>query len=378
MVTIDDNYLNKKFKDDNSITNTNKQVNDKELKQEARRSVTISVKGEGLSNDLYSDQQEIRINCKIMEGETLKDYIKASYRIGDKAFPGLLALTDFRLIFCLSDQSLFDEVKLPSDYFNISLFHIEKVTKAQDRESSNSSFSIDVLMKDTRIIRFYITTKKSKIADSINKACNPKDKNAYFVYSAKYLSLMSKDEHYFDGWELYDPISEFKRQGVTETNDLNLRYCFANKDFKLCQTYPQFLIVHTGISDDELREASEHRTKNRLPVLTYYYGKGEKNAQTKYPSLWRSSQTKSGITGKNKSNKDNYLIETIIGLSSKQLYIFDARPFINALANRVNGGGYENADHYTNVEIIFCDIDNIHAVRNSLNKVNQLCKGAKV
>jgi hypothetical protein len=52
------------------------------------------------------------------------------------------------------------------------------------------------------------------------------------------------------------------------------------------------------------------------------------------------------------------------------LMIFDARSYVAALANRVNKGGFENTkDYYTNCEIVFCDIDNIHGVRDSITKV---------
>jgi hypothetical protein len=50
--------------------------------------------------------------------------------------------------------------------------------------------------------------------------------------------------------------------------------------------------------------------------------------------------------------------------------IFDARSYINAFANKLNKGGFENVkDHYTFADIQFCDIDNIHGVRDALNKV---------
>lgn len=43
------------------------------------------------------------------------------------------------------------------------------------------------------------------------------------------------------------------------------------------------------------------------------------------------------------------------------------------MANRVTQGGYENTkDYYTNCEIIFCDIDNIHVVREAYNKIYDL------
>lgn len=58
---------------------------------------------------------------------------------------------------------------------------------------------------------------------------------------------------------------------------------------------------------------------------------------------------------------------------SKKLIIYDARSYINALANRVNKGGFENTkDHYTNCEIKFCDIDNIHGVRDAIKLVYEM------
>ena len=58
---------------------------------------------------------------------------------------------------------------------------------------------------------------------------------------------------------------------------------------------------------------------------------------------------------------------------TKKLHIFDARSYINALANRVNKGGFENVkDNYINCEITFCDSDNIHGVRDAIDKVHEM------
>lgn len=53
--------------------------------------------------------------------------------------------------------------------------------------------------------------------------------------------------------------------------------------------------------------------------------------------------------------------------------IFDARPYLNAMANKVHGKGYENTSHYKNAEISFMDIENIHAVRDSYKKLIHTC-----
>lgn len=44
--------------------------------------------------------------------------------------------------------------------------------------------------------------------------------------------------------------------------------------------------------------------------------------------------------------------------------IFDCRPFTNAYANRVKGGGYENVKQYLHSQLDFLEIPNIHVVRD--------------
>ena len=53
-----------------------------------------------------------------------------------------------------------------------------------------------------------------------------------------------------------------------------------------------------------------------------------------------------------------------------RIYIYDARPKVNAVANMAKGGGYESEDHYQNAELVFLDIHNIHVMRESLRKVS--------
>ncbi len=50
----------------------------------------------------------------------------------------------------------------------------------------------------------------------------------------------------------------------------------------------------------------------------------------------------------------------------------DARPQVNAMANRTKGGGYENEDTYEDCEVNFLNIQNIHVMRESLRKVSDL------
>lgn len=56
----------------------------------------------------------------------------------------------------------------------------------------------------------------------------------------------------------------------------------------------------------------------------------------------------------------------------KQLMIYDARPYLNAMASKLKKGGYENTKHYLGCNIVFCDIDNIHVVREAFIKMFDL------
>lgn len=56
-----------------------------------------------------------------------------------------------------------------------------------------------------------------------------------------------------------------------------------------------------------------------------------------------------------------------------KLIIYDARSYINAQANKLNKGGFENVnDFYTNCQIEFLEIDNIHGVRGAIQKVYEM------
>jgi hypothetical protein len=54
--------------------------------------------------------------------------------------------------------------------------------------------------------------------------------------------------------------------------------------------------------------------------------------------------------------------------------IIDARFRTVALANRVKGGGYEYSEYYTNCEIQFMNLENIHVIRSSFQALRQLCQ----
>ncbi|CAG2253626.1 MTMR6_7_8 [Mytilus edulis] len=59
---------------------------------------------------------------------------------------------------------------------------------------------------------------------------------------------------------------------------------------------------------------------------------------------------------------------------SKYMYVVDSRPKINAMANKAAGKGFENENYYSDIKFYFCGIENIHVMRNSLQKLIDLCE----
>ena len=169
-------------------------------------------------------------------------------------------------------------------------------------------------------------------------------------------AFLSYPKIYKSGWDIYDFDIEFKRQNVDFKNDYEI---IDNSNFQFCDTYPAKIIT-PKISLDKIEKCANFRKKKRLPTLTYRYINGY--------CIWRSAQTKGGFTGKDDTDA---IYLTNITQNSKNLVVYDARPKLNAMANKLKGGGYENPYNYPkiNMEIIFCDIPNIHSVRNSYEKL---------
>lgn len=56
-----------------------------------------------------------------------------------------------------------------------------------------------------------------------------------------------------------------------------------NKDFKLCASYPKFLIVPACISDETLTSVSSFRSSRRIPAVVYRHKSGAVIARSSQP-----------------------------------------------------------------------------------------------
>lgn len=175
-----------------------------------------------------------------------------------------------------------------------------------------------------------------------------------FSYSPQSLGLDQKN-----GWDVFDPVAEFKRQGVPNEN---WKASDANEDYRICETYPRWLYVPETVSNPIVSGSAKFRSKGRLPALSYYY-------EPNQAAICRCSQPLAGV-GK-RSEEDEAMLASFLRSNPNRPYmhVVDTRPKINAMANRAAGKGYENTDFYQGVVFQFLGIQNIHVMRESQQKL---------
>lgn len=136
-----------------------------------------------------------------------------------------------------------------------------------------------------------------------------------------------------------------------------------NDTYSLCDSYPAVWAVPAAATDEDLQSSASFRSRGRLPVLSWIHPESQ-------ATITRCAQPLVGVGGK-RSREDERYVQLIMDANaqSHKLFIMDARPMPNAIANKAKGGGYESEDAYQNAELVFLDIHNIHVMRESLRKL---------
>lgn len=227
-------------------------------------------------------------------------------------------------------------------------------------------------------IDFHDIKTSKDVFESIKKLTVLSDISQLYAFLYNPIPIEQK----FNSWNIYDIEEEFTRQGLfldpsktvspqdSNNNVVGSRYNWRiskiNHNYQFCDTYSKSLIVPKSISDNVLKYAGKFRSKNRVPCLTYYY---KKNGCT----ITRSSQPLAGLT-QSRSIQDEKLIDEIFKSNNGNNVnlIVDARPLTNALAQTALGGGTEIMDNYKFNKKKFLGIDNIHIMRDSLNKIFEI------
>lgn len=186
----------------------------------------------------------------------------------------------------------------------------------------------------------------------------------------------------------------------------------ANEDFKLCPTYPERLLIPHSVSDADLGKVAEFRLARRVPSVVWrHVGTGAVLARSSQPEVgwlgWRSKEDEqlirciaeacaydrgtasnessvietSSLTNGDSNDSEDSAIKDLsseaqkFGQASKVL-IVDARSYAAALGNRARGGGVECEEYYTNSEVVFMNLPNIHTIRKSFQALRSLCSSS--
>jgi len=146
--------------------------------------------------------------------------------------------------------------------------------------------------------------------------------------------------------------------GIPQTHQA-WRLTQLNKDYAFSPTYPPVFCVPAAIPDDLLTEVAKFRSKARIPVLSWIH------PETKCAIL-RSAQPMVGLNSRCSQDEELLLQARKTVEDKTPLVIYDARPWLNAEANRAGGGGYENVANYDGIELEFAGIGECPFLR-SLN-----------
>eukprot|EP00036_Acanthoecidae_sp_10tr_P012027 CAMPEP_0182918304 /NCGR_PEP_ID=MMETSP0105_2-20130417/2009_1 /TAXON_ID=81532 ORGANISM="Acanthoeca-like sp., Strain 10tr" /NCGR_SAMPLE_ID=MMETSP0105_2 /ASSEMBLY_ACC=CAM_ASM_000205 /LENGTH=508 /DNA_ID=CAMNT_0025055375 /DNA_START=113 /DNA_END=1639 /DNA_ORIENTATION=+ len=169
-------------------------------------------------------------------------------------------------------------------------------------------------------------------AESVNKARSHPP-------AERYAFAFAKAEGYrADGWGIFEPLKEYDRLGLP---DAKWRLSTANRDFKMCPSYPKHLIVPADVDDATLAEMAEFRHLRRFPIVRYIHPK------TRAPLLV-ASQPLSG-TKDVRCYEDERMFRSILQAGpnpDKNGYIIDLRSKDDATGFKSKGGGSESIDHY--------------------------------
>ncbi|KAK0925201.1 phosphatidylinositol-3-phosphatase ymr1 [Friedmanniomyces endolithicus] len=236
----------------------------------------------------------------------------------------------------------------------------------------------------------------------------------------------------------YDARKEFARMGIggkaPEGPGSAWRISDINCDYAFSATYPSVLCVPRVVSDNMLKYGGVFRSRARIPTLSYLHFnggsitrssqpltgiQGKRNPQDErlvsaifsshtppttpgtesppqLPSLASPSTTTpdsslsdpatldsdrprlsgnyGGASSEEQATDTMTLAKRRVYGSTRRNLIVDARPKLNAIANRATGGGIEDVSNYAGtgdvpVEKVLLNIQNIHVMRASLDKV---------
>ncbi|EXJ95905.1 hypothetical protein A1O1_01030 [Capronia coronata CBS 617.96] len=346
---------------------------------------------------------------------------------------GTVHLTPHHIIFVHTPPPAPDGTPIRPRELWITYPIIQTCTLRPTPTASRQPSSIRLRCRDFTFVCFYFNDdrKARDVYDSI-KAWTCKLSGIEKLYAFTYQPQGPERDVSPNGWSLYDPMREWRRMGIGHDNKKsNWRISVINQDYALSDTYPALLAVPVSISDNTLNYASRYRSRERLPVLTYLHPvnncsitrssqprvgvRGNRSIQdekllaaifdttraerplsgyTPPPEREDSGSSRetncttavdgdfqptdaealedaviSSLRGDSKLSQELDNKRPMVYGAQQRNMIVDARPTVNALAMQAMGMGSEDMSNYKFATKVYLGIDNIHVMRDSLQKV---------
>ncbi|KAE8629675.1 hypothetical protein XENTR_v10000566 [Xenopus tropicalis] len=238
-----------------------------------------------------------------------------------------------------------------------------QISSIEKQATATSGCPILIHCKNFQVIQLIIPQERDchDIYLSLVRLSRPVKYEELYCFSFK--PNLDKTEHE-EGWKLVDLNEEYNRMGLPKSL---WQMSDVNRDYRVCDSYPTELYVPKSATVPIIVGSSKFRSRGRFPTLSYY-------CQDNNASICRSSQPLSGFSAR--CLEDEQMLQAIrkANPGSDFLYVVDTRPKLNAMANRAAGKGYENEDNYSDIKFQFIGIENIHVMRNSLQKMLEVCE----
>ncbi|XP_075896695.1 myotubularin-related protein 1a isoform X2 [Nelusetta ayraudi] len=265
---------------------------------------------------------------------------------------GVLTVTDYKLYFV--------RVERESPFIlDVNLGVISRLEKISVPNQGENTRGLELVCKDMRSHRFAYKTEESPLdlVPLLTGLAFP------LSHSTSLFAFQYKEVFPVDGWKVYDPLAEYKRQGLPNESWTISK---VNSTYELCDTYPSVLVIPTNITDEDVKRVAAFRAKHRIPVLSWIHPETQ-------ATIVRCSQPLVGPSDR-RCKEDERLLQIIMDANaqSHKLAIFDARQCSVAITNKAKDGGFESESFYPNVEMHFLEIPNIHVMRESLRKMKDV------
>uniref|UniRef100_A0A8C6M548 Myotubularin related protein 1a n=1 Tax=Nothobranchius furzeri TaxID=105023 RepID=A0A8C6M548_NOTFU len=267
---------------------------------------------------------------------------------------GTLTITDYKLFF--SSTEVCDNSALVLD---INLGAISRVETFTVKHQEKNISGLHLVCKDIRSPRFAYKTEENQpdVQKVLVQHTFPLS-NSLPLFAFKY-----QEQFPVDGWKVYDPAAEYRRQGLPNESWTISRM---NNTYELCDTYPSVLVIPKNFTEEDMKQVALFRAKRRVPVLSWIHPESQ-------ATIVRCSQPLVGPLDR-RCKEDERLLQIIMDANaqSHKLTIFDARQSNIAVTNKTKDAGYESESFYPNIELNFLEIPRIHVMRESLRKLTDV------